>query len=53
LDIKDGRYLSLKEGNSHGLGISNVKKVVEAYGGYLKIEHDEKFFTLKVAISEK
>jgi hypothetical protein len=53
LNIKDGRYISLKGGSLHGLGIKNIEKVVQMYGGYLKIEHSENVFTLMVAIPEK
>lgn len=47
---KNGKYLSSKSG--HGLGISNIEKVIEAYKGYTKIEHDGSVFTLMVAIPE-
>ena len=53
LDIRDGHYISSKEEKSHGLGIKNMEKVVEAYGGFIKIEHKEKEFTLMTAIPEK
>jgi len=53
LEINDGRYVSLKGGNSYGLGIRNIEKVVEAYGGVVKIEHNEEVFTLMAAIPEK
>jgi len=53
LEINDGRYISSKGGNSHGLGIRNIEKVVAAYGGFIKIEHDEKVFTLMAAVPEK
>lgn len=46
LNYHDGNYLSTKNGNARGMGIMNFKKVVESYGGYTKIEHDEKVFTL-------
>jgi sensor histidine kinase regulating citrate/malate metabolism len=52
LEISDGRYISSKKGNSHGLGLRNIEKVVEAYGGFLKIEHTDKIFTLMIAIPE-
>lgn len=52
LNIKDGKYISLKGGSLHGLGIKNMEKVVQMYGGYLKIEHSENVFTLMVAIPE-
>ena len=53
LDIRGGQYLSSKEEKSHGLGIKNMEKVVESYGGFIKIEHDQKEFTLMAAIPEK
>ena len=51
IEISDGQYVSLKGGKSHGLSIRNIKKVVESYDGFIKIEHTEKAFTLMVAIS--
>jgi hypothetical protein len=48
--VKNGRYLSSKSG--HGLGISNIEKVIESYKGYTKIEHDGSIFTLMAAIPE-
>ncbi len=53
LNIKDGRYISLKGDNSHGLGIRNMTKVMENYGGLLKIEHTESIFTLMAAVPEQ
>lgn len=53
LKIRHGRYISLKGENSHGLGIRNIEKIVEAYSGFIKIEHNEKVFTLMTAIPEK
>jgi two-component system, LytTR family, sensor histidine kinase AgrC len=53
LEIVEGRLASTKEGKSHGFGIRNMEKVVESYGGFVKIEHKEKEFTLMVAIPEK
>lgn len=52
LEIKDVRYISSKEGKSHGLGIHNIKKVVQSYGGFVQIEYNEKEFTLMIAIPE-
>lgn len=53
LEIRDGRCVSSKGGKSHGLGIRNIEKVVESYGGFVKIEHNEKEFTLMAAVPEK
>lgn len=50
IHVKNGRYLSTK--NGHGLGISNIEKVIESYKGYIKIEHDGSVFTLMVAVPE-
>jgi len=52
LEINNGRYISSKGGNLHGLGIRNIEKVVEVYGGFVKIEHNEKVFTLMTAVPE-
>jgi len=52
LTIHDGRYISAKGGNSHGLGISNMEKVVNSYGGFVKIDHDEEVFTIMIAIPD-
>jgi hypothetical protein len=52
LKINNGRYISLKDGNSHGFGIRNMIKVIEAYGGHVKIEHNERVFTFMAAIPE-
>jgi hypothetical protein len=53
VEINDGRYISSKGGNSHGLGIRNIEKVIESYEGLVKIEHNGKVFTLMVAVPEK
>lgn len=50
LEMKGGRLVSTKEEGSHGYGISNIKRVAEAYGGYVKIEHDGAIFTLTAAV---
>jgi hypothetical protein len=53
LKISEGRYISSKGGNSHGLGIRNIEKIVGIYSGFIKIEHNEKVFTLMAAVPEK
>lgn len=52
LRISNGQYISLKGESSHGYGMQNIKKVVETYGGFMKIEHDQEIFTVMVAILE-
>ncbi len=48
----DGQYLTTKEKPYHGIGLKNIKKVVDTYGGYVKTEHNETGFTLMVAFPE-
>lgn len=52
LEIRDGKFISAKGGKSHGIGIINIKKVMESYGAFLKIKYDEKEFTLMTAVPE-
>lgn len=52
LEIRDGRYISSKDGKSNGLGIRNIEKVIESYGGFVKLEHEGKIFTLMAAFPE-
>jgi len=49
LNIQDDRYYSTKDDKTRGIGMQNIKKVVENYNGFIKTEHDEKIFTLMVA----
>jgi len=49
LNIQDGTYFSTKDEKSRGIGMQNIKKVVESYGGFVKIEHTENVFTLMAA----
>jgi sensor histidine kinase regulating citrate/malate metabolism len=53
LKIKDGKYITMKDGNSHGFGIHNMIKVVKGYGGFVKLEHNDNTFTFMTAIPEK
>lgn len=52
LNIQNGLYLSTKSGQFHGIGMQNIIKVVEAYGGFVKTEHDGKVFTLMAAFPD-
>lgn len=52
LNQTDGNYLTAKEGLYHGMGLKNICKVVEAYGGFVKTEHSKTVFTLMVAFPE-
>ena len=47
--MKGNSFLSTKSGEFHGIGIQNIKKVVESYNGFVKMGNDEKIFTLMAA----
>jgi len=49
LNQKDGYYLSTKNDQGHGIGLRNIQKVVDACGGFLKMEHSGTTFTLMAA----
>lgn len=49
INIQDGNYISTKNEKSRGIGMQNIKKVMEAYGGFIKTEHNDKVFTLMAA----
>lgn len=49
LNIQDGIYISTKSGSFHGIGLQNIKKVVDDYKGYVKTEYDGKIFVLMAA----
>jgi len=49
LNQRDGRYLSTKSDQDHGIGLRNIQKVVDACGGFLKTEHNGTTFTLMAA----
>jgi len=49
LKIQNGDYISTKNEKFHGLGIKNIKRVVEAYGGFIKTEYSGRIFTLMAA----
>ncbi len=51
LNIQNGDYISTKSEKSHGLGMKNIKRVVEAYGGFIKTEYNRMTFTLMAAFS--
>jgi len=49
LNFQNGKYISTKNEQTRGMGILNIKKVVESYRGFTKIEHNEKVFTFMAA----
>lgn len=49
LNMSGNDYLSTKSGAFHGIGLHNIQRVVETYGGYVKAEHTGRVFTLMAA----
>jgi len=49
LNIQNGDFISTKKEKFHGLGMKNIRRVVEAYGGFTKVEYNGKIFTLLAA----
>jgi len=47
--VYDGNYRSTKDEEIRGIGIKNIKKVMEVNKGYLKIDHSDKVFALMAA----
>ena len=52
LVIVDERYVSSKQGNHHNMGIRNIERVIASCGGLIKIEHNDKEFSLSAAVPE-
>lgn len=50
--IKEGSTLltTKKERTHHGIGLENVKKVVEKYQGIMDIEHENKIFSVSLLL---
>lgn len=53
LDMTDGSIASTKDARSHGLGIHSMEKVIAAYEGFIRMEHDEKEFVFMASVPEK
>lgn len=53
-DYKDGKYTTHKEDKkNHGIGLVNVKTVVEDVGGKMYIDRENNLFTVIVEIADK
>lgn len=50
INIKEGKYISSKKEHM-GIGLSNVKSIVEKYDGSIKIHQKEGLFTVHVTFS--
>ena len=51
LNVKNGAYITRKEGGGHGIGISSVRAVCEKYGGVFQIETECDMFMAGVFIA--
>jgi uncharacterized membrane protein len=52
LNQRDDHYISTKNGGLHGIGLQSIKKVVDAYKGFIKMEHSQTVFTLMAAFPD-
>lgn len=43
-------FISTKQGAEHGMGLGNVRNIVEAHQGLLQIDYDEKEFQVKAMV---
>jgi Signal transduction histidine kinase regulating citrate/malate metabolism len=48
--LENGKFKTTKLGDLHGIGISHVKSIVEAYGGIYDIKSKPKCFTTHISI---
>jgi sensor histidine kinase regulating citrate/malate metabolism len=49
LNRRGNNYYSTKNSPNHGIGLGNIHKVADAYGGFVRIEHNAAVFTLMAA----
>lgn len=50
--IKDGKVIKTsKNGEGHGIGLSNIRNVTEKYNGYLNIKHNDKEFEVDIIMN--
>lgn len=52
---EEGFVSTKKEGQNHGIGIKNVREIIESYGGYIQINYLNQIYetTIMIPISEK
>ena len=50
LDVEKNKLLSTKEEKGHGIGLANVRKMVEKYQGFMDISNTNQIFTVKVML---
>ena len=50
LDVEKNKLLSTKEEKGHGIGLANVRKMVEKYQGFMDVSNTNQIFTVKVML---
>lgn len=50
LSIEKNKFLSTKEEKEHGIGLSNVKKMIEKYQGVMDVSDSNQIFTVKIML---
>lgn len=51
VEITDNKIKTTKaDKENHGIGISNIKKTAEKYGGYMELSCDDSFFEIEIGI---
>lgn len=53
IEEKNGYLTTKRDSRNHGIGLHTVKKLVEKYGGIMKIEAGEQVFSVKLAFTRK
>lgn len=51
VEIKDNKIKTTKtDKENHGIGIQNIKKTAEKYGGYMELSCDDSFFEIEIGL---
>ena len=50
LDVEKNKLLSTKEEKGHGIGLANVRKMVEKYQGFMDVSNTNQIFIVKVML---
>ena len=50
LAVKKNKLLSTKEEKGHGIGLANVRKMVEKYQGFMDVSNTNQIFTVRVML---
>lgn len=48
VNYKDGKFLTTKNKENHGIGLGKVNSIVNDYNGYMKIKYNEKIFEVNI-----